>query len=86
MNNMMLYLDSDYNCVLAEANDGKSTYYETVKRPSGETEHRILLGRTAENEFGYDKMKCVTPDIISAVALQDMQAQIIHWKDAYKEN
>lgn len=86
MNNMMLYLDSDYNCVLAEANDGKSTYYETVKRPSGEAEHRILLGRAAENEFGYDKMKCVTPDIISAVALQDMQAQLVHWKDSYKEN
>ena len=54
MNNMMLYLDSDYNCVLAEANDGKSTYYETVKRPSGEAEHRILLGRAAENEIGLD--------------------------------
>lgn len=86
MNNMGQYFDADYNCVLAEARDGKSTYYAPIKRPNGETEHRILLGRSAENESGYDKMRCVLPDIISAVALQDMQAQLVHWKDSYKEN
>ena len=86
MNNMGQYFDADYNCVLAEARDGKSTYYAPIKRPNGETEHRILLGRSAENESGYDKMRCVLPDIISAVALQDMQAQLVHWNDSYKEN
>ena len=86
MNNMGQYFDADYNCVLAEARDGKSTYYAPIKRPNGETEHRILLGRSAENESGYDKMRCVLPDIISAVALQDMQTQLVHWKDSYKEN
>lgn len=86
MNNMMMYFDADYDCVLTEANDGKSTYYETAKRPSGEAEHRILLGRSAENEFGYDKMKCVLPDVVCAAAMQDMQAQLAKWKDAFNKD
>lgn len=86
MCNMGQYFDADYNCILAEARDGKSVYYEPVKRPNGETEHRILLGRLAENESGYDKMKCVLPDVVSASALQDMQAQLRQWKNGYNKD
>ena len=86
MHNMGQYFDADYNCILAEVRDGKSVYYEPVKRPNGENEHRILLGRSAENESGYDKMKCVLPDIIGAAALQDMQAQLAKWKDAFNKD
>lgn len=86
MNDMMMYFDADYDCILTEARDGKSVYYEPVKRPNGETEHRILLGRSAENESGYDKMKCVLPDVVSAAALQDMQAALRRWKDTYNKD
>ena len=59
--------------------------YKPVKRPNGENEHRILLGRSAGNKSGYDKMKCVTPDIVSAAALQDIQAQLRYWKTTYNQ-
>ena len=85
MHNMGQYFDADYDCVLAEARDSKSIYYEPVKRPNGENEHRILLGRSAGNKSGYDKMKCVTPDIVSAGALQDIQAQLRYWKNTYNQ-
>lgn len=78
------YLKSNYNVALAEVVDDGTITYKALQRPNGKIENRILLGKESPKYPEQFDVICLSSDIVSTYALQEMEAQLVRWKDAFK--